>query len=131
MGALQTRINQGSRKKVLKMAMERLTTNLCNMMYYPEGSRNKLSDSPKDLALIKTPIIKYAYEKGIAVYPVSIFGTNQLIKKNILQFGSTAGIIFHEGVHPSKFSDKEEFIKYTWKQVQKGHQELSEKFARA
>lgn len=127
---LVDRTNNKSRRKTLIQAMRRLVSDLENMMYYPEGSRNKLSNAPKPFSEIKVPIMKYAYEKNVTLYPVSIYGTNKLIMNKQLKLGERVGIIFHPGISPTDFETKEEFLEYSWKQVQNGYDQMEEKFAK-
>lgn len=127
---LVDRGKKSSRKKVLKMAMQRLLTGERNLMYYPEGSRNRADGIPRPLIELKTPIMKYAYDKNVTIFPVSMYGTNKMVVKNMIQYGTSVGIILHSGLRPSDFDSKEEFIAAAWGKVQSGHTELAEKFAR-
>ena len=114
----------------MKIAMQRLLRGEKNMMYYPEGSRNRLSGAPKNLGDIKTPIMKFAFDNGITIYPVSMCGTNRMVKNFVIQYGTPLGIIFHEGLNPQDFESKDEFIAAAWSKVQSGHEELVEKLAK-
>lgn len=124
---LVNRGKKSSRKKVMIMAMQRLLKGDRNMMYYPEGSRNRKSNSPKELTDIKTPIMKFAYDNNVTIYPVSLYGTNKMIKFKMIQYGTQVGIILHAGIRPSDFENRADFISAAWSKVQEGHRELSEK----
>lgn len=126
---LVNRGKKSSRKKVMMMAMQRLLKGDRNMMYYPEGSRNKKSSSPKEMAEIKTPIMKFAYDNNVTIYPVSMSGTNKMVKNKMIQYGTQLGIILHPGIKPSDYETRAEFITAAWSMVQNGHKELSEKLA--
>lgn len=126
---LVNRGKKSSRKKVLMAAMKRLQVGEKNLMYYPEGSRNREDGIPREFKDLKTPMMKFAYDKNITVFPVSMYGTNKIIKKNMIQYGTKVGIIFHAGVNPADFETKEEFIMTAWEKVRSGHSELGEKLA--
>ncbi len=129
-GIIVDRKKRNSRKKALLVAQKRLLTDEKNMMYYPEGSRNRKSNSPKEFKDIKTPILKFAFDNNITVYPVSMYGTNQMVKKKMIQYGKKIGIILHAGLKPSDYTSQEEFCRASWECVRSGHQELTEKLAR-
>lgn len=124
------RKKKNSRKKALLLAQRRLLTDEKNMMYYPEGSRNRKSASPKEFDEIKRPILNFAFDNNITVYPVSMFGTNKMVKKKMIQYGKHIGIILHAGLEPSNFSSQEDFAKHAWELVRAGHQELTEKLTK-
>lgn len=126
---LVNRGKKSSRKKVLKAAMNRLLVGEKNLMYYPEGSRNRADGIPRDFKDIKTPMMKYAYDNNIVIFPVSMFGTNKMIQKNMINYGTQVGIILHSGVDPENFDNKDDFLEAAWNKVQSGHSELTEKLA--
>ena len=100
-------------------------------MYYPEGGRNRKSSSPKDFSEIKTPLLKFAYQNKIKVYPVSMYGTDKMVKKKMIQYGKKIGIILHAGLSPESFESEDLFVQAAWKYVQDGHAELAEKLTSA
>ena len=124
---LVDRKNQNSRKKALKAAMLRLKQGYKNMMYYPEVTRNKNSSAPKQLEDIKTPIMKYAYENQVDIYPVSLYGTDKSYQNRLLSIGNPLGMILHEALSPSNYETKDDFIKAAWEKVHSGYYELQEK----
>lgn len=131
-GILVDRKDKNSRKKVLQESQNRLTSGFKQLQYYPEATRNKESTSPKDFSQIKTPLMRFAYQKGIQIYPVSMWGTTNLMPSGsmlIMPF-QKMGIILHAPLNPSDFDTEESFIKKAWSKVESGHQELQEKFNR-
>lgn len=118
-----------SRRKVFEEAKQRLTSGLRTMMIYPEGTRQRKSDLPKDYAEIKKPILKFAYEKGVPVHSVSVFGTKQVMPSNSISvnFGKKLGIIIRKSRRPEDYQDPESFMKACWQDVVDGHKELQAK----
>lgn len=119
-----------SRKKVFAEATRRLLSDFKQIQYYPEGTRNKSSSSPKDVSQIKTKLMRFAYDNNVPVYPMSLYGTDMIIRNKLIFPGQQVGIILHEAVQPKDFSDVESFIHFAWDKVIKGHQELTAKFTR-
>lgn len=118
-----------SRKKVFEQAKERLTSFDKSLQYYPEGTRNKKKDGPKEYFEIKKPLMLLAYNEGIKIYPVSMFGTKKVLneKTGLVNYGKKIGSIFHAPVDPKDFDDAEGFMKAAWKKVQDGYDQLEEK----
>lgn len=123
------RKDKDSRRKVFEQAKQRLSTGLKSLMFYPEGTRQKDLDCPKSFEQIKRPIIKYAYENNIPVYPVSVFGTKRILKARsaTIHFGKKIGMVVHNNRAPEEYSSSEEFIKDCWSDVVNGYDELAAK----
>lgn len=119
-----------SRKKVFAEATRRLLSDFKQIQYYPEGTRNRKSSAPKDVSELKTKLMRFAYDHDVPVYPMSLYGTNRIIRNKIIYPRQQVGIILHEAVKPEDFDNVESFIKAAWNKVVSGHQELTEKFAR-
>lgn len=117
-----------SRKKVFELAKQRLLTGDRCLQYYPEGTRQRLSDRPKSYKEIKKPLMKLAYEEKIPVYAISIFGTRKILDSNgLVNYRRKIGILLHEKIEPSNFEDCDQFMQACWSQVTTGYEELAAK----
>ena len=118
-----------SRKKVFEQARQRLTTGLRALQFYPEGTRQKGVDFPKDYSEIKKPIIRFAYEQGIPVYCVSLYGTRKVLnsKSAMLDYGKHIGMIIRSAKRPSDYANADDFMRACWASVTDGYRELQEK----
>lgn len=125
------RKNPQSRKKAFEMATQRLVKGFKSLQYYPEGTRQRQTTSPKPLEKIKKPILKFAYHHNVAVYAVSVYGTQAVFnpKSALINYGNKIGIIVHDAIHPKDFSSEEEFLAKAWGLVIEGHHELEEKLS--
>jgi 1-acyl-sn-glycerol-3-phosphate acyltransferase len=122
-----SRGSRGSRKRVFIQARKRLVEDQFSLQYYPEGTRSK-SGQPKSLQEIKANLIEVAYDSGVPVIPISMWGTHKVISpQGLLFFGQPLGIITHKARIPSDYSDVDSFIKDCWDDVVKGHAELQAK----
>lgn len=117
-----------SRRKVFEQAKERLTTFACNLQYYPEGTRQKEDAPPRSVDKIKKPLMVFAYENNIPVYPVSIYGTRKVLNSiAAINYGSRVGKIMHSPVRPENFNSSEEFVNTAWNKVIEGYHQLEAK----
>lgn len=123
------RSNKDSRKKVLELSKRRLISEFRSLQYYPEGTRQRQGFEPKDFSEIKTPLMEFAYDEGLPLYPISIYGTKKVLsnKTGIIRYFQKLGIKNHQALYPRDFETKEEFLKAGWKKVQDGYYELAEK----
>lgn len=119
-----------SRKKVFEIARDRLRNGSKCLQYYPEGTRNKESDRPKPYEKIKIALLKVAYAEKIPVYPVSIYGTKNILSGSyFISFRQKVGLILHEAVMPEQFTSEQDFCKFCWSKVENGYDELDEKLS--
>lgn len=123
------RKSRNSRVKVFEQAKERLTQGIKALLFYPEGTRQRGVDSPKEFKDIKKPILRFAYEQNIPVYPISIYGTTKVLRPASLMIDhrKNLGIIIRDAQKPANFEDAESFMQACWTQVQDGYSELQEK----
>jgi 1-acyl-sn-glycerol-3-phosphate acyltransferase len=123
------RSRKDSRKKVFELAKNRLVAEFKSLQYYPEGTRQRSGFEPKDFSEIKTPLMEFAYDQGIPLYPISLYGTKKVLshKTGIIRYFQKLGIKNHKPLYPQDFESKEEFLKAGWKKVQDGYYELAEK----
>ena len=120
------RSKKDSRKRVLEAARYRLTHHHKSLQYYPEGTRQKESEYPKEYEKIKRPLMKYAFQLNIPIYPVSIYGTRDILnqRNGSVNYGKTLAVKLFDGVHPSAFDNEEDFMRHCWDKVIQGHSEL-------
>ncbi len=123
-GILVDRKSKDSRKAVFENAKINLTQNFKALQYYPEGTRQRTGDKPKDVKSIKTPLIKFAYKQNIPVYPVSIWGTKNILQNRLIIPFKKMGIVLNDAIIPSSCNSEQEFIEKCWSKVQDGHTEL-------
>lgn len=119
-----------SRRRVFEQAKERLLNFDKSLQYYPEGTRQKNKNAgPKEFDQIKKPLMQLAYDNGVKIYPVSMFGTRKVLneKTGLVNYGQKIGSIFHEPVDPKNYEDSEEFMQVAWEKVISGYKELEEK----
>ena len=118
-----------SRRKVFEESKKRLTSGLKTMMIYPEGTRQRNSDEPKDYALIKKPILKFAFENNVPVHSVTVYGTKKVMPSNSIavKFGKKLGIIVRKAKRPEDYEDADSFMRACWNDVTEGYKELHEK----
>ena len=122
------RKDPNSRKKVMHEATRRLLSkDFMQLQYYPEGTRNRISTSPKPLKEIKTRLMLFAYQNNVPVYPFSMAGTQNILRKNLIHLRQKIGIILHDKLEPKDFQSSDDFIKACWDKVIEGNQELREK----
>jgi 1-acyl-sn-glycerol-3-phosphate acyltransferase len=126
-GALTfSRKELNSRRKVLTKVINRLTKEKFSVQYYPEGSRSK-DGIIKDITCIKTSLMSIAYRNKINVYPMSLYGTHNILNKfGIVKPGISIGIIHHEKIEPSLYGSEDEFITACWNKVIEGNAELKD-----
>lgn len=118
-----------SRKKVFTHAKERLLSFDKSLQYYPEGTRQRKNTGPKEYSEIKKPLMQLAYNEGIRIFPISLYGTRYVLneKTGLISYGRKIGSLFHAPVDPKDFSSAEEFMQAAWKKVQDGYYQLEEK----
>jgi 1-acyl-sn-glycerol-3-phosphate acyltransferase len=117
-----------SRKKVFRAATKRLTHYDKSLQYYPEGTRQRENKGPKDVSVLKKPLMEFAYRQNIPLYPISFYGTRKVLTpKGLIHYGQKIGAIFHAPIHPQNFRTEEEFIEKAWATVQAGYYELEAK----
>lgn len=122
------RTSKDSRKKVFDISKRELTSNRRQLQYYPEGTRRKDGGvGPKPFEEIKTALIDLAFEYNVPVYPVSIYGTQQVVNGGLVVPGRKTGIILHESIQSHNFADSESFAKAAWEKVISGYFELDRK----
>ena len=129
-GALMVdRKNASSRRDTLLKAQARLTKGLKALQVYPEGTRQKQGSEPKEYGFIKKALLKFAFDKKIPVYPISMYGTKHVInsKTGFINHGQKIGIIIKDALDARAFQDSEQFMKSCWQEVLEGHKELQEK----
>ena len=76
--------------------------------------------------------MRFAYQKRIKLYPVSMWGTTNLMPSGsmLIKPFQQMGIILHAPLNPSDYETEESFVKTAWAKVESGHKELQEKFNR-
>lgn len=117
-----------SRKEAFYKATERLEKFQKGLQYYPEGSRNREADSPKDLSKIKSALISYAFKNQIPVYSISICKNKGFFdSKNFLNFNKKVGVHIEDALLATDFAKEEEFIKACWSRVQSNYFALEAK----
>ena len=117
-----------SRKEALDKAIFRLHNYHRGLQVYPEGTRNREADSPKDLKHIKKPLISHAYKNNIPVHSISICGNKGFFDKDrIINFNKNVGLRITDKIEPKDFSTEEEFIAKCWEEVLVGYKELEGK----
>ena len=117
-----------SRKEALDKAIFRLHNYHRGLQVYPEGTRNREADSPKDLKRIKKPLVTHAYKNNIPVYSVSICGNKGFFDKDkIINFNKNVGLRITDKIEPKDYKSEEEFIAKCWGEVQGGYKELEGK----
>ena len=123
------RSKKDSRKRVFEQSKSRLLHEFKSLQYYPEGTRQRGDSKPKEYKEIKTPLMKFAYQEGIALYPTSIYGTKKILsaKTGMIRHGQSIGIKHHQAVHPADFETCDEFMRFAWNKVLEGYYELEEK----
>tara|TARA_B100000674_G_scaffold313384_1_gene260531 strand:+ start:866 stop:1315 length:450 start_codon:yes stop_codon:yes gene_type:complete len=123
------RKSAASRRTTLIRAQQRLLKGLKALQVYPEGTRQKLGDGPKDYSFIKKALLKYAFEKNLPVYPISMYGTKRVInsKTGFINHGQKVGIIIKEALRPDLFQSSDEFMENCWNEAHLGYSELQEK----
>lgn len=125
---LVDRKTQKSRLNTFERATRRLKGKNGRLLYYPEGTRSKNSDGPKDASQIKTKIIEHAFNEKIPVTAASIYGTKWILNKNgTINFNKKIGLILHKALNPKDFASKEEFVSKAWELVHEGYKELEAK----
>jgi 1-acyl-sn-glycerol-3-phosphate acyltransferase len=88
-----------------------------NMMVYPEGTR---SADGRLLPFKKGPF-HLALETGIAVVPVTLVGTAEIMPKgSSICKGGTATVIFHPPMDPKSFSSREELMQRVAQVIESG-----------
>lgn len=123
------RSKRDSRRRVFEQSKNRLLNEFKSLQYYPEGTRQRGSNEPKEFKDIKTPLMKFAYEADIPVYPTSIYGTKKILsaKTGMIRHGQSIGIKHHRALYPKDFETCEEFMQAAWNKVLEGYYELAEK----
>jgi len=111
--------DRDSRKNALIQSLARLDSGQA-VFYFPEGTRAK-EKSIKEFKDIHLPLIKAAYEKNVAVVPITVTGTKELLgKHNLVIPFSKMGMITHNYVYPKDFSSDIEFAQFCWEKVCSG-----------
>lgn len=123
------RSKSDSRRRVLQKSKYRLTDEFKSLQYYPEGTRQRGNNEPKEYKDIKKPLIMFAYEKGIPVHPTSMYGTKKILsaKSGLIRHRQAIGIKHFKPLYPKDFETCEEFMQTAWAQVLEGYHELKEK----
>ena len=123
------RSKRDSRRRVFEQSKNRLLNEFKSLQYYPEGTRQRGNNEPKTFREIKTPLMKFAYEAGIPVFPTSIYGTKKILsaKTGMIRHGQSIGIKHHRAVNPGDFESCEAFMEAAWNKVLEGYYELKEK----
>lgn len=95
-----------SARESVEAARQVLTAGI-HVLSFVEGTRSR----DGRLKPFKKGPFYLAKETGIEVVPVSIFGTESMMRKgNMRVFPGTAHVIFHAPVHPEAFATREELI---------------------
>lgn len=126
-GILVDRKDKNSRKQVLEESKKRLKYGRRQLQYYPEGTRQQGNKPILPVEKIKTPLIEFAFQEKIPVYPVSMEGTQYCMKNAIIYPFKPLGMILHEKVDPTNFKSEDEFVKVCWNKVINGKKELEQK----
>lgn len=121
------RKEKSSRKKVFELSEKRLLRNpIRSLMYYPEGTRRRGQDLPKDVAMIKKPLLQLAFKNNVKVFPLSLHGTDRVIRKNgTIRYFQPISMIVHQGISPKDYQSEQDFIQFAWNQVVDGYKQLS------
>ncbi|MFP5491542.1 MAG: lysophospholipid acyltransferase family protein [Bacteriovoracia bacterium] len=120
-----SRRKRDSRKKVFVQAKHRLVNEKFALQYYPEGTRNRLLDEPKPFSELKVTLMHLAFEGGVPVVPVSIYGTRGVLEKSgMINPGKKIAILTRPALFPKDYPDANTFARACWGEVIKGHAEL-------
>lgn len=124
-GALIVDRSKGtSRKKIFLKARDRLLNDGVGLQFYPEGTRSK-EGRPKKFEDIKKAILSFAYQENIPVYPISLYGTDQVLtRKGKIHFDKSLSAIFHAKLNPKDFENSNDFERACWNKVVTGFDEL-------
>jgi len=88
-----------------------------NITIFPEGTR---SPDGKLLPFKKGPF-HLAMESGVAIVPMTIFGTEKLMSKGSIRVRKgSATLTFHAPISPSQFSDRDELMRAVRDQINSG-----------
>ena len=114
-----------SRKKVFEMSKNRLL-NGSALQYYPEGTRSK-NGSPKIFEDIKVPLMNFAYENNIPLFPVTMINTDQVLSsKGHFNSRTTLKIKLAKEVYSKDFENAEAFARYSWQNILDNYSEISD-----
>ncbi|MCB9091048.1 MAG: 1-acyl-sn-glycerol-3-phosphate acyltransferase [Halobacteriovoraceae bacterium] len=120
------RSSRKSRKKILRQAVDHLKKGIA-LFVYPEGTRNREKDGPKELAKIKPALLKVAYENNYPTVIASAYrAKNSLTSQGLVNWGNTMGLKVQHEITPRDFATSQEFVEYCWQQVHRGYHELEE-----
>jgi 1-acyl-sn-glycerol-3-phosphate acyltransferase len=119
------RKNRNSRRLALLKCQQNLKQGH-SLLYYPEGTRSKTNE-PKQLKEIHTSLLNFAFKENIAITPVSLYGTKNVVDKDIVKLNQTSWVLTHRIIHPGSFENVDEFINQVWSIIKQGHKELETK----
>jgi 1-acyl-sn-glycerol-3-phosphate acyltransferase len=119
-----------SRRKVFRQAQQRLNSYHKNLQYYPEGTRQKGNKPPKPLDQIKKPLMIFAFKNNTPVYPISMYGTPEVLSSiGLINYGRKVGKIMHAPCYPADYENEELFCIAVWSKVIDGYFELKERLS--
>lgn len=117
------RKNSKSRKKVLHLMCERMTSNICTQ-YYPEGTRSK-TGSPKEFEEIKTSLMRFAFENNVPIVPVTMYNTEKLLNRKMkMTTGIPLGLRLGHEIYPKDFENVDDFCRACWFEVKDYYQKF-------
>ncbi len=121
-----SRGKRDSRKKVFVQARHRLVDEKYSVQYYPEGTRSK-TGLPKPYDQLKVPLLHLAWEAGVHVVPVSMYGTKAVLAGGLVRPGLPVGVITHAPLFPKDYPNANAFARACWAKVVEGHDSLKER----
>lgn len=120
------RKDPSSRQKALFICQKILLRNF-PLLFYPEGTRS-LKEGPKPYKNIYATLLYFAYDNNIPVYPITIYGTKEIITRDgHIRPKQPVGLLGHPKVLPQNFSDKKAFAQFCWNEVISGYTYLKNK----
>ncbi|HOJ63046.1 MAG TPA: lysophospholipid acyltransferase family protein [Spirochaetota bacterium] len=124
-GIFFDRDEQSSRMAIIKDLID-FFKNGYSLCYFPEGTRSK------DGALLEPnlALVKLAFKLKIAVVPIAVEGTKNVIQKGRIYYKFFQRVVlkFGKPVLPENFKNDTEFATYCWEMVKNIHTEIKEKY---
>ena len=116
--------DRNSRKSALLQSIARLTSG-SSVFYFPEGTRAKKKPI-KEFDQIHLPLLKAAYINDVAVLPITIKGTRELLSPlNLVNPLHKMTMVSHNYVYPCDFQNEMDFCQHCWAKVVAGLNEGS------
>lgn len=111
--------NNGSRAKALEQTL-RMCAESTAVVVFPEGTRSENGNvRPK----IHPRAIRAAWERGIKVVPVGLFGTTDVVPKSMdrVNTGERVAVSIGEALDPADYLDEDAWVGAVWGTVKEHH----------